>query len=73
MSLNLSKGHHLIFKSDCTSHENHIGENELDTKKDLGIIVLKNITWSANCEQRVSKGRGALFQTCQNRPHCHQN
>ena len=26
MSLNLSKCHYLIFKSDCTSHKIHIGE-----------------------------------------------
>ena len=66
MSLNLSKCHNMIFKSDCTSHKNHIGEYELsepDTEKGLRIIVSKNLTWSANCEQRVSKAIEAFLQS----------
>ena len=47
MSLNLSKCHNLIFKSDCTSRKTPIGEYELsepNTEKDLGIILSKNLT-----------------------------
>ena len=69
MSLNVSKRHNLIFKLDYTSHKTFIGEYELsepDREKVLRIIAWKNLTWSANCEHRVSKAKGALFQIKQN-------
>ena len=69
MGLNLSKCHNLIFKSNCTSHEIQLGEYEIsepNNEKDLEIVISKNFTWSANCEQRVSKAIGALFQVERN-------
>ena len=52
MSLYLSKCHNLIFKSDCASHNIHIGEHELsetDTENDLVFsnhnIKISHLVW----------------------------
>ena len=82
MSLYLSKCHNLIFKSDCTSHNIHIGEYELsepDTEKDL-VFSTHNINkfhlvWQLRTAS-VKKPEDFFSKSseiCQNRHHYHQN
>ena len=55
MKLNINKSKVLNLKGNCKIFINDQALEQTDSEKDLGIIVTRELTWTANVERRCSK------------------
>ena len=63
MTLNASKCKLLSLNSEQKASLTNQELGEVDSQRDLGLIVSKNLTWNSNCNHRLSKATKAFYQT----------
>ena len=54
MDLNVSKSKTLFIREDL-AERNEAGLETVATQKNLGVVMSRNLSWSANCQRRTTK------------------
>ena len=62
MTLNASKYKLLSLKSEQKASLKNQELGEVHSRRDLGLIVSKNLNWNSNCNHRLSKATKAFYQ-----------
>ena len=60
MDLNVSKSKTLLIRGDLAQRD-EAGLETVATQKDLGVVMSRNLSWSANCQLRTTKAWKAFY------------